>query len=206
MKRFCVLVSGGGTDLQSIIDAAESGMIHAEICGVISSKQGAYALERAAKHGIDGFTVARKGKTQPQFDDELRRTIDALQPDFIVLAGFLSILSSELVKAYENRIINIHPALIPSFCGGGYYGLKVHQAAIDYGVKLSGATVHFVDEGTDTGAIILQEAVPVLPNDTAESLQERVLQVEHIILPQAVALMADGRLEIHGRTVNILEV
>lgn len=203
MKKFCVLVSGGGSNLQALIDAVESGDIGAGICGVVSSRAGAYALERAAAHGIPGITVERAGKPQQQFDEELLAAIDGLQPDFIVLAGFMTILGSELVQRYANRIINIHPALIPSFCGKGFYGLRVHEAVLEYGVKLSGATVHFVDEGADTGAIIMQQAVDVLPDDTPEQLQKRVLGVEHTLLPRAVALMAEGRIAVKGRRVYI---
>lgn len=205
MKKFCVMVSGGGSNLQTLIDAVEGGEIRGSICGVISSRADAYALQRAEQHGIPAFTVSRAGRPQQQFDDELLAVVEQLQPDFIVLAGFLSILGKELVGHYANRIINIHPALIPSFCGKGFYGLKVHEGAIEYGVKVSGATVHFVDEGTDTGAIIMQKTVEVFPEDTPELLQKRVLGVEHTLLPKAVALMAEDRIVIKGRKVFILD-
>lgn len=203
MKRFAVMVSGGGSNLQALIDARERGDIKAEIAAVISSHPGAYALERATSHGITGITVQRKGKSMEQFDAELLQAVNGVAPDFIVLAGFLSILGRELVRQYNNRIINIHPALIPSFCGKGFYGLKVHEAVLDYGVKLSGVTVHFVDEEADTGAVIMQKAVEVLPEDTPEQLQERVLAVEHELLPRAVALLAEDRIRIEGRKVFI---
>lgn len=204
MKRFIVMVSGGGSNLQALIDAVERGDIRAELAAVISSQPDAYALERAKQHGIPGIVVQRRGMDAQQFDTELLQVVNDISPDFIVLAGFLSILGKELVQQYNNRIINIHPALIPSFCGKGFYGLKVHQDALDYGVKLSGATAHFVDEHADTGAIIMQKAVEVLPDDTAEQLQKRVLAVEHELLPRAVALLAEDRIRVDGRRVYIL--
>ena len=195
MKKIAVLVSGGGTDLQSIIDAVEAGKINGEIGLVISNKKDAYGLERARKHNICAV-----------FDNDEASIIDRLEKenvDLVVLAGFLKILSSKFTKAFENRIINIHPSLIPSFCGKGYYGLKVHQSAIDYGVKVSGATVHFVDENADTGPIIAQETVEVLPDDTAETLQKRVLEVEHRILPMVVSKFCDDKIHVEGRRVFV---
>lgn len=203
MSGFAVLVSGGGTNFQALIDGVERGEIAAPICGAVSSRADAYSLERAKRHGIAATTVERSGRDASQFNDELFQAVDKLQPDFIVLAGFMSILDARLINAYPNRIINIHPALIPSFCGDGFYGLRVHQAALDYGVKVSGATVHFVDEQADHGPIIMQEAVEVYPDDTAELLQKRVLEVEHALLPKAVALMAEGKLRVVGRRVYI---
>lgn len=193
-----VLVSGGGTNLQTLIDSVEAGGINGEIALVISDREKAYALERAEKHGIKAVYIDRRSCTE-----RIMQELQDMDIELVVLAGFLSILDIELVKAYEGRIINIHPSLIPSFCGKGFYGEKVHKAAVEYGVKLSGATVHFVDEGTDSGPIILQEAVQVYPEDTAEQLAERVLQVEHRLLPEAVRLYCEGRLRIEGRKVII---
>lgn len=201
MYKIAVLVSGSGSDLQSIIDAVESGYVNCTIKAVISDKPDVYALERAKNKGIQTYVFDRKvyGKN---ISEEILKVTEG-NVDLIVLAGFLSILSEKLIKKFSNRIINIHPSLIPSFCGNGMYGLKVHQAAIDYGVKFSGCTVHFVDEGTDTGAIILQQVVPVLESDTAETLQKRVLEEEHKILPKAVKLLAEGNVKIDGRKVYI---
>jgi len=193
-----VLVSGGGTNLQTLIDSVEAGGINGEIALVISDRENAYALQRAKKHGIEAVYIDRQHCTE-----RLMRELQERDIELVVLAGFLSILDAALVKAYEGRMINIHPSLIPSFCGKGFYGEKVHKAAVEYGVKLSGATVHFVDEGTDSGPIILQEAVPVYPEDTAEQLAERVLKVEHKLLPAAVRLYCEGRLKIEGRKVII---
>lgn len=196
--RIAVLVSGGGTNLQTLIDSVQNGQINGEIAIVISDRENAYALERAKKHGIKAIYIERKHCTE-----KLIRELREMDVELVVLAGFLSILSSELVKAYEGRIINIHPSLIPSFCGKGFYGEKVHKAAVEYGVKVSGATVHFVDEDTDSGPIILQESVPVYTEDTAETLAARVLVVEHKLLPAAVGLFCEGRLRIEGRKVII---
>ena len=198
--RIAVLVSGGGTNLQTLIDAAEKGDINGEIAAVISDNENAYALERARKHGIKAIYINRK-----QLAERLIIELQRLDIELVVLAGFLSIPDRELVKAYEGRIINIHPSLIPSFCGKGFYGERVHKAALEYGVKVSGATVHFVDEGTDSGPIIFQEAVPVYFEDTSETLAARVLQVEHRLLPAAVGLFCEGRLRIEGRKVKILK-
>ena len=174
MKNIGVLVSGGGTNLQSVIDNIESGKINGQIKVVISNKESAYGLERARKHGIKAIYL----NGEKEIIEELKNN----DVDLVVLAGFLKILSHDFTRAFENKIINIHPSLIPSFCGKGYYGLKVHEAAVEYGVKVSGATVHFVDENTDTGAIIMQKTVDVLPDDSAQDLQKRVLCVEHEIL------------------------
>ena len=194
--RMAVLVSGGGTNLQTLIDAIEKGDINGEIAAVISDRENAYALERAKKHQIKGIYIDRK-----YCAERIMPELQKMDIELVVLAGFLSILDSELVKAYQGRIMNIHPSLIPSFCGKGFYGEKVHKAAVEYGVKLSGATVHFVDEGTDSGPIILQESVPVYPEDTVEILAARVLAVEHRLLPTAVSLYCEGRLRIEGRKV-----
>lgn len=197
MLRVCVCVSGGGTNLQAIMDAIDSGKItNAEIVRVISNNKTAYALERAKNHGIDAVAVSPKDyETREFFNQALLDTINEAQPDLIVLAGFLVVIPKEMIAQYRNRIINIHPSLIPSFCGTGYYGLKVHEAALERGVKVTGATVHFVDEGTDTGPIILQKAVYVEPGDTPKVLQQRVMeQAEWQILPQAIDMIANGRL------------
>ena len=204
MKRLAVMVSGGGTDLQSVIDGVQSGKIPAEIAVVISSTPGVYALERAKKAGIPGIVICKKDYADEQaFFDANLGALREYGAEGVVLAGYLSILGRQMIEAYPNKIINIHPSLIPSFCGKGYYGLRVHQAVLDYGAKVSGATVHFVDEGADTGPIILQQAVSVLPEDTAESLQQRILEAEHEILPEAVALFCAGRLLVQGRKVTI---
>lgn len=197
MLRVCVCVSGGGTNLQAIMDAIDSGKItNAEIVRVISNNKTVYALERAKNHGIDAVAVSPKDyETRELFNQALLDTINEVQPNLIVLAGFLVVIPKEMIAQYRNRIINIHPSLIPSFCGTGYYGLKVHEAALERGVKVTGATVHFVDEGTDTGPIILQKAVYVEPGDTPKVLQQRVMeQAEWQILPQAIDMIANGRL------------
>ena len=199
MLRVVVLVSGGGTNLQAIIDAVENGTItNTEIVGVISNNKNAYALERAAKHGIKSVCVSPKSyETRAEFNDALLNTVNEFEADLLVLAGFLVVIPEKMIEAYRNRIINIHPSLIPAFCGTGFYGLKVHEAALEKGVKVVGATAHFVDEGTDTGAIILQKAVEVQKGDTPEVLQRRVMeQAEWKILPQAIDLIANDKLEI----------
>ena len=199
MLRVVVLVSGGGTNLQAIIDAVENGTItNTEIVGVISNNKNAYALERATKHGIKSVCVSPKSyETRAEFNDALLNTVNEFEADLLVLAGFLVVIPEKMIEAYRNRIINIHPSLIPSFCGTGFYGLKVHEAALEKGVKVVGATAHFVDEGTDTGAIILQKAVEVQKGDTPEVLQRRVMeQAEWKILPQAIDLIANDKLEI----------
>ena len=200
LKKFAVLVSGGGTDLQSIIDS-EYGK---QISCVISSKDGVYSLERCKKADIPAFVVAKKDyASKEDFDGAILKILDDFKVDFVVLAGYLQILGETLIDRFENKIINIHPSLIPSFCGMGYYGLKVHQAVLDYGAKITGATVHFVDKLADNGPIILQTAVEVLPDDDAESLQKRVLEKEHVILPKAVGLMCEDRIRVYGRKVKI---
>ena len=205
MKRIDVMVSGGGTNLQAIIDNVSSGKIKAELALVISSKHGAYALERAKKAGIPTAVIAKKDyDSEEDFFAANLKALEDCGAEGIVLAGYMSILSKELVKKFENKIINIHPALIPSFCGKGYYGERVHKAVIAYGAKLSGATVHFVNEGADTGPIIMQESVPVLPDDTPDELAARVLKVEHTILPRSVALFCEDKLKVEGRIVRVL--
>lgn len=193
MKRIGVLVSGGGTNLQALIDAQKSGIIKSgEIVAVVSNKEGAYALQRAENAGIANRVITKKscGGDSAEFNKAICAYMKEQQVDIIVLAGFLAIIEGVLLEEYKDRIINIHPSLIPSFCGDGFYGLKVHQAALDYGVKVTGATVHFVNEITDGGKIILQKAVYINPEDTAESLQKRVMEeAEWKILPQAVELV-----------------
>ena len=187
--KIAVLVSGGGTNLQALIDAQKSGVINnGETVLVISNVTGAYALERAKTAGIDSFTVSKKQLgSQEAFEEAIIKKLDEYSVDLIVLAGFLSILSKDFTAKYKNRIMNVHPSLIPSFCGKGFYGLKVHEAALDYGVKVTGATVHFVNEIPDGGEIIMQKAVDILESDTPETLQKRVMQqAEWIILPQSV--------------------
>ena len=191
--KIAVLVSGGGTNLQALIDAEKAGKIpHGEIALVVASKPGVFALERAAKAGIKSVVVERKKyPDKPSFEADLKKTLDENGIQMIILAGFMLVLSADFVKQYPDRIINVHPALIPSFCGDGFYGLHVHEAVLNYGVKVTGATVHFVNEVTDGGKIILQKAVDVLDGDTPEILQKRVMeQAEWIILPQAVEIVA----------------
>ena len=192
MKRLAFFVSGGGTDMQSVIDAIEAGKINATAAVVVSSKPDVYALERAKKHGIPTEVVVSKGKTPAERDAALIEIVERYGVDLIVLAGYLSILSADFVARYPKRIINIHPALLPAFGGAGMYGRNVHRAVIAAGAKQSGATVHYVDAGTDTGEIIAQRALDVLPTDTPESLQERILnQIEHVILPEVVAMLCN---------------
>lgn len=195
MLRVVVCVSGGGTNLQAIIDAVADGTItNTELVGVISNNYGVRALERAKKAGIDGKVVSPKDyENRAAFNEGLLAAIRAYQPDLIVLAGFLVVIPEAMIEEYENKIINIHPSLIPSFCGTGYYGLKVHKAALARGVKLTGATVHYVDKGTDTGPILLQKAVEVRPGDTPEILQRRVMEeAEWKLLPAAINMIANG--------------
>lgn len=208
MLNVVVLVSGGGTNLQAIIDAVEAGAVtNTKITGVISNNKSAYALERAKNHGIEGLCISPKDyETREEFNEKFLEAVTGLKPDLIVLAGFLVVIPKAMIAAYRNRIINIHPSLIPSFCGTGYYGLKVHEAALSRGVKVAGATVHFVDEGTDTGPIILQKAVSVEQGDTPEVLQRRVMeQAEWKILPEAIDLIANGRVSVEGSQVVIAE-
>ncbi|MBR1781408.1 MAG: phosphoribosylglycinamide formyltransferase [Oscillospiraceae bacterium] len=208
MKRIAVLVSGGGTNLQALIDAKGRGEIpNGVFAAVISSSPDAYALTRAANAGIPTFVVNRRDYSSNR---EMTVALTALLReqgiDLVVLAGFMYILTDELVQAYPNAIINVHPALIPSFCGAGCYGLHVHEKALAYGVKVSGATVHFVSEDCDGGPIILQKAVEILPGDTPEVLQRRIMeQAEWKLLPRAVSLFCDGKLQVDGRIVSILD-
>ena len=191
------MVSGGGTNLQSVIDQIENGSLdNARIVLIISSKESAYALERGRKHGISGICIDTKQlPDQRERSRAILRALKEAETDLIVLAGYMSILDSELIEEYRNRIINIHPSLIPKYCGKGYYGKRVHDAVLKNSEKESGATVHFVDEGVDTGKIILQEKVPVEQGDTADTLAARVLTVEHRILPRAIKMFCDGELK-----------
>ena len=208
MKKIAVLVSGGGTNLQALIDAQNRGeIVGGEIVAVISSDPTAYALERAAKANIPGYVISRKDYASNQaMTMALTGKLQSLEIDLVVLAGFMTILTAEIVKAFPDAIINIHPALIPSFCGPGCYGLHVHEKALAYGVKLSGATVHFVSEECDGGPIIIQKAVDVLPDDTPEVLQRRIMeQCEWLILPRAVSLFCQDKLRVEGRVVRVLD-
>ena len=208
MLRVLSMVSGGGTNLQAIIDSVKNGTItNTELVGVISNNKNAYALTRAEENGIDAKCISPKDyESREVFNQELLKAVDAYEPDLIVLAGYLVVIPPEMIKKYKNRIINIHPSLIPSFCGTGYYGLKVHKAALERGVKVVGATVHFVDEGTDTGPIILQKAVEVQNGDTPEVLQRRVMeQAEWKILPRAIDLIANGKVEVEGHRTIVTE-
>lgn len=199
MFKIAVLVSGGGTNLQSIIDAVKVGELDCKIEMVISSKDGVYALERAKEAGIDTYVVSKKEYGENQSNRILELTEGKV--DLIVLAGYLSILDGEILDKFKNRIINIHPSLIPSFCGPKMYGLHVHEAAIKKGVKVSGCTVHFVNNEVDGGAIILQEAVPVYFEDSSEDLQKRILVKEHLLLPKAIKLISEGKVNvIDGRS------
>ena len=208
MLRVGVMVSGGGTNLQAIIDSVNNGTItNASIEVVVSNNYNAYALERAKNSGIEAVCVSPKDYAErSQYNEELIKTLDSYKLDLIVLARCMVVLPKELIEKYRNRIINIHQALIPSFCGKGFYGLHVHEKVLERGVKLTGATVHFVDEGTDTGPIILQKAVEVKYGDTPEVLQKRVMeQAEWKILPQAINLIANGKILIENSFVRILD-
>jgi phosphoribosylglycinamide formyltransferase-1 len=206
MLKVAVLVSGGGTNLQAIIDSMANGKItNAEIVTVISNNKNAYALERAEKAEIPAKCVSPKDyESRELFNKALLEAVEESGADLIVLAGFLVVIPQEMIEKYRNRIINVHPSLIPSFCGTGYYGLKVHEAALERGVRVSGATVHFVDEGTDTGPIILQKAVEVLDGDTPQILQKRIMErAEWVILPMAIDLIANGKLEVKdGKVIS----
>ena len=206
MLKLAVLVSGGGTNLQAIIDAISAGKItNACISVVISNNANAYAMERARAHGIEALCISPKDfESREAFNQAFLDKLNSYNVDLVVLAGFLVVLPEMMIKEYTNRIVNIHPSLIPSFCGKGFYGLKVHEGVLARGVKVTGATVHFVDEGTDTGPIILQKAVEVEQGDTPEVLQRRVMeQAEWVILPKAIDLIANGRVKVEGRRTVI---
>ena len=206
MLKVAVLVSGGGTNLQAIIDSVKNGKItNTEIVTVISNNKNAYALERAKEAGIPAQCVSPKDyENREQFNKALLEAVEQSGADLVVLAGFLVVIPQEMIAKYTNRIINVHPSLIPAFCGTGYYGLKVHEAALARGVRISGATVHFVDEGTDTGPIILQKSVEVLDGDTPEILQKRIMErAEWVILPMAIDLIANGKVEVKdGKVIS----
>ncbi|HKL79042.1 MAG TPA: phosphoribosylglycinamide formyltransferase [Mobilitalea sp.] len=206
MLKMAVLVSGGGTNLQALIDQIrQNSLPGVSIEVVISNKKDAYALERAAQHGIAAAAISKKDYASvSEFEDAFLKLLESYPVDLVVLAGFLMIIPKKIIQRYNGKIINIHPSLIPSFCGAGYYGLKVHEAVLARGVKVTGATVHFVDEGTDTGPIILQKPVMVEQEDTPEVLQQRVMeQAEWIILPEAVRLIAENRIIIEDHVVKI---
>ena len=208
MLKVGVLVSGGGTNLQAILDAQDAGKItNAQVALVVSNNAGAYALKRAKDHQIPAVCISPKDyDTREDFHQALLRTLQEAKIDLVVLAGFLVAIPSSIVEAFPNRIINIHPSLIPAFCGGGYYGLHVHEEALKRGVKVTGATVHFVDTGTDTGPIILQKAVDIEPDDTPKTLQRRVMErAEWKLLPKAIQLIANGRVTVENGIVTISE-
>lgn len=203
MKKIAVFASGGGTDFQSVIDANERERF-CEITYLVASKPTAGAIERAKRHGITPIVYDKaSGETKDEFYARVAKTLEESGVEFVVLAGWLLVVPAEFIRRFEGRIINIHPSLIPSFCGMGYYGLKVHEKAIAYGVKLSGATVHFVEADVDGGAILMQRAVPVEADDTPESLQARILKVEHEMLPLCVKKLCEGKVEKQGRTVLV---
>lgn len=208
MLRVAVLVSGGGTNLQAILDAIDAGTItNAEVSVVISNNAGAYALERAKNKGIDAVCLSPKNfASREAFNEALLAKLQSYNVDLVVLAGCLVVIPQSIVDAYPNKIINIHPSLIPSFCGTGYYGLKVHEGVLSRGVKVTGATVHFVDGGTDTGPIILQKAVEVHEGDTPKVLQQRVMEeAEWVIMPRAIDLIANGKVTVEDGHVKIKE-
>ena len=203
--RIAVLCSGGGTNLQALIDAQEAGHIDGEIVLVLSNASKAYALERARRHGIEARFVSKKqAGSDAAFNDAILAELRRVGAELVVLAGYLPIVGAQVVRAYEHRIINIHPALIPAFCGPGMYGHHVHEAVLAYGAKISGATTHFVDEQVDHGGVIMQASVPVLEGDTPDTLAARVLTVEHRILPESVRLFCAGKLGVDGRRVHVL--
>ncbi|MBN1051464.1 phosphoribosylglycinamide formyltransferase [Clostridium botulinum] len=204
MFKIAVLVSGGGTDLQSIIDAVENKKIECSIEMVIGSKEGIYALERAKNHNISTYVVSKK-EYKDKSSDKILHLIKG-RVDLIVLAGYLAILDGEILKEFNNKIINIHPSLIPAFCGSGMYGLKVHEAVIKSGVKFSGCTVHYVNSEVDGGAILLQDIVPVYFEDDTESLQKRILEKEHMLLPKAIKLISEGKVEIVNGKTKVIEI
>ncbi|MDO5298165.1 MAG: phosphoribosylglycinamide formyltransferase [Clostridia bacterium] len=203
--RIAVLCSGGGTNLQALIDAVEAGRIDGTIVLVLANASRAYALERARKHGIPAQFVSKKqAGSDEAFNDVILARLQEAEAELVVLAGYLPIVGPQIVRAYEHRIINIHPALIPAFCGPGMYGHHVHEAVLAYGAKISGATTHFVDEQVDHGGVIMQRCVPVLEGDTPDTLAARVLTVEHEILPESVRLYCAGKLGVDGRQVHVL--
>ncbi len=204
--RIAVLCSGGGSNLQAILDAIDAGAIDGEVVLVLSNASKAYALERARARGIEAVFVSKKqAGSSEAFNDAILAHLQRARAGLVVLAGYLPIVGPQIVRAFEGRILNIHPALIPSFCGAGMYGRRVHQAVLDSGAKISGATVHFVDEQIDHGCIVMQDSVPVLQTDDVDALQARVLTVEHRILPRSVGLFCAGKLRVDGRRVFVVE-
>lgn len=204
MLKIAVLISGNGTNLQSIIDSIENEEIDGEIVIVISNKKDAYGLNRAKNHNIENIHLDKNDyETNEAYDEELINILEERNVDLVVLAGYLKVLSKNFIRAFRNKVINIHPSLIPSFCGKGYYGEKVHQGVLDYGVKYTGATVHFVDEGTDTGPIIMQGIVPVEDFDDVNSLQSRVLEKEHSLLVETIKKISEDKVELEGRKVIV---
>lgn len=202
MFKIAVLISGSGSNLQAIIDAVNTKYLNCSIEAVISSSKSAYGLERAKANGIETYVLENTNDAE-LLSNNVLQIVQSKNVDIIVLAGFLKILSGPILKIYENKIVNIHPSLIPSFCGSGMYGIKVHEKALEYGVKVSGCTVHFVNNETDGGPIILQKSVPVYSSDSAKTLQERILVEEHTALVEAVKLISEGKTEVKGRTVFI---
>jgi phosphoribosylglycinamide formyltransferase-1 len=201
--RVAVLLSGSGTSLENLIERSSKGRLDAEIVAVIASRAKAFGLERARRHGVPAHCVERRAYAdEAEFHDDVHRVLDRYRPDLVALAGYLSVF--DLRPGYEGRVMNIHPALIPAFCGKGLYGDRVHRAVLEYGVKVTGATVHFCDREYDTGPVILQQAVPVEEDDTVETLKARVLEVEYELYPRAIQLFAEGRLRLEGRRVRIL--
>lgn len=203
MIRIVVMASGNGTDLQSIIDACESGFIDGRVAAVISNIEGAYALERARRHGTEAILISSRGKKRREHEEEVLKELRRINPDLIVLAGYMRMLTPDFIEKYSGRIMNIHPALLPCFGGKGMYGERVHQAVLDSGARISGCTVHFVTGEVDGGPIIVQRCVPVMEGDSIESLKARILEEEHIAYPEAVRLFAEGRLTIEGNRVKI---
>jgi len=203
--RIGILASGGGTNLQAIIDSCERGEIDGDVVVVISNIEGSFALERARKHRIDAYSFPHKGVTREQHEADIIECLEQHQVDLVCLAGYLRMLTPLIIRKYAGRMMNTHPALLPSFGGAGMHGLHVHQAVLDYGCKVSGCTIHFVTEEVDGGQIILQKAVPILEGDTSEVLQERVLKEEHKLYPRAVQLFAQGKLKLEGRKCRVLE-
>jgi phosphoribosylglycinamide formyltransferase-1 len=203
--RIGVLASGGGTNLQAIIDACERGEIDGDVVVVISNVPEAFALERARKHRIDAFAFPSKGVTREQHEQDVIDCLEQHQVDLVCLAGYLRMMTPLIIRKYAGRMMNTHPALLPAFGGAGMHGLKVHQAVLDYGCKVSGCTIHFVTEEVDGGQIVLQKSVPVSEDDTAETLQERILKEEHKLFPRAIQLFAQGKLKIEGRKCRVLQ-
>jgi phosphoribosylglycinamide formyltransferase-1 len=203
MLNIGVLISGNGTNLQAIIDGIDKGIIKGQIRLIISNKKDAYGLQRGKNANIESIYIDPKEYDDEEYSNRLIKELKEREVELVILAGFLKILPKKFINEYKNRIINIHPSLIPSFCGKGYYGERVHKAVLDYGVKYTGATVHFVDEGADTGPIIMQEVVKVEDSDTVDTLREKVLKVEHKLLVESVKLYCESRISVKGRRVNI---